>query len=118
MLVGFAASSRTLRHALLFIYKLVTHNLKTEQNLIILEYNYDNYQKGNLTIFAITILAILIVFSAKSSSLLHYGLISTIALLLIYLIVSIFSKKGLVVKNNELYNADFIFAKLLFKRKI
>jgi hypothetical protein len=28
MLVGFAASSRTLRHALLFIYKLVVHKLK------------------------------------------------------------------------------------------
>jgi hypothetical protein len=92
--------------------------LKTEQNHIILEYNYDNYQKGNLTIFAITILGILIVFSAKSSSLLHYGLISLLALLLVYLIVSIFSKKGLVLKNNELYKADFLFTKLLFKRKV
>jgi hypothetical protein len=32
-LVGFAASSRTLRQALLFIYKLVVHNLpKTGKN--------------------------------------------------------------------------------------
>jgi hypothetical protein len=36
MLVGFAASSRTLRHALLFIYKLVANNMKKTLQIIII----------------------------------------------------------------------------------
>tara|TARA_R110000772_G_scaffold84356_2_gene178117 strand:+ start:1012 stop:1614 length:603 start_codon:yes stop_codon:yes gene_type:complete len=118
MFVGFAASSRTPRQTPRILYKPVTHNLKTEQNDIILEYNYDNYQKGNLTIFAITIFGILTAFIIKSSSLLHYGLISLLVLLLFYLIIAIFSKKGFVTQNHELYKADFLFKKLLFKRQV
>jgi hypothetical protein len=48
MLVGFAASSRTLRHALLFIYKLVVAHLR---------------MKNTLTIFLLSILA----FSCKKN---------------------------------------------------
>jgi tetratricopeptide (TPR) repeat protein len=52
MLVGFAASSRTLRHALLFIYKLVVQHLKKTQmkrlTVIILLFSINTFaQNGN-----------------------------------------------------------------------
>ncbi len=49
MLVGFAASSRTLRHALLFIYKLVVSNLDMKNKKEFLELrNVSDYWKDSL----------------------------------------------------------------------
>jgi len=92
--------------------------LKTEQNEIIIEYNYDNYQKVNLIIFIITILGIVIFLLQQTFSLLLLGFITFFSLIIIFSIIALFSKNGLVVKNKELYIADFFLTKLLHKRKV
>ncbi|WP_437369685.1 hypothetical protein [Maribacter litoralis] len=92
--------------------------MKTKQERKILEYNYDNYQKINWSIFIITVLAIIIFLFQMPMKLLNFGLIVLFGLVISYSIIMMFSKNGLAVKNNELYKADFFLGKLIFKSKV
>ncbi|WP_121905682.1 hypothetical protein [Ulvibacter antarcticus] len=117
-LVAVAASGRTLRQAQQTLYKPVTHNLETELKRQPLEYNYDNYQKINWSIFIITILGIIIFLLQLKMKLLILGSIVLLCLIIFYSIILMFSKNGLAAKNNDLYKADFFSDKLIFKRKV
>jgi phage shock protein PspC (stress-responsive transcriptional regulator) len=72
MLVGFAASSRTLRHALLFIYKLVGNNLKSAITLI------KRYRNQKLIQFIIGIIWLIGIYFFVDSDIIRIGMVAFI----------------------------------------
>ncbi|WP_367752840.1 hypothetical protein [Flavobacterium sp. WC2430] len=85
---------------------------------IILERNLDFKQFQNLFILTFSCLITLfaMLYSLRSNEFVYIKL-GLFAFSLIFILV-MFTKKGLVVKKNELYNGVFLFEKLTYKKAI
>lgn len=85
---------------------------------LILEYRLTNHQKLVLSLVPAFLLFFITEMLSHSLNFRGYLLVLFCVLLFIFMIGRIFSRRGLVVKNENLYLGVFYFNTLIFKKKI
>jgi len=85
---------------------------------IVLESNFTTHQKIHTLSISGIILIFIVQLLRGSLNFIGYGILSIFIILFISSIIFAFSKKGLVIKENKLFKANFFANSLIFKKVI